>query len=172
MMLSIECFYSTLKYETTSNLISGDVLVDHLTIFVLIVDDNTPEISPEYIISNGIIQGKFTKGSRWEVHTDTFNKFPGSMYILGVYSNNQCHTKPLYINLPLNSCIQYKYCVIVDVIGSEVSFEATYVKMNNELQIIMRGNSVMETQYYLLYKDDDSYVLDSELFSDENNIGL
>lgn len=60
----------------------------------------------------------------------------------------------------------------VDILGSVVSFDATYVNMNGEYQIIMRGNSVMETQYYLVFKDDDSYVLDSELFSDEHYIGL
>lgn len=30
----------------------------------------------------------------------------------------------------------------------------------------------METQYYLLYKDDDGYVLDKDLYKDENYIGL
>ena len=86
-------------------MIFGEVVVDYLTIIVLIVDDNTPELSTDYIIENGIIQGKFQRGSRWEVRTETFNKFPGSIFILGLYSHNQCHTKPLYINLPLNSCI-------------------------------------------------------------------
>lgn len=40
------------------------------------------------------------------------------------------------------------------------------------MKIIMRGNSVMETQYYLLYKDDDSSVSNSQLFSETNYIGL
>lgn len=104
---NVGCMYPTLKYEVTSNMISGDVVTDFMTIFVLIVDDNTPIVSPDYIIENGIIQGKFTKGTRWEVWTDKFNTFPGSIYIVGVYSNNQCRTKPLYINLPLNSCIEF-----------------------------------------------------------------
>ena len=38
--------------------------------------------------------------------------------------------------------------------------------------IIMRGNTVMETQYYLLLKESDSYILDSELFQESNYIGL
>ena len=88
-------------------MISGEVVVDYLTIIVLIVDDTTPEISSDYIIEYGNIQGKFQKGSRWEVRTETFNKFPGSLYIIGTYNKNQCRTKPLYINLPLNSCSHY-----------------------------------------------------------------
>lgn len=96
--------FPTLKYDVTSNSIAGDVLPDYITIFVLVVDDNTPPVSSDYIIGNGVIQGKFPKGSRWVVRTETFNTFPGALYIVGVYSNNQCHTNPLYINLPLNSC--------------------------------------------------------------------
>lgn len=96
--------YPTLKYDVTSNSIAGDVLSDFITIFVLVVDDNTSPVSSDYIIENGVIQGKFSKGSRWVVRTETFNTFPGALYIVGVYSNNQCRTNPLYINLPLNSC--------------------------------------------------------------------
>lgn len=91
---------------------SGDVLSDFMTIFVIIVDDTTQPISPDYIIENGIIEGKFEKGTRWTVRTDSFNTFPGSMYIMGVYNNNQCRTNPVYINLPLNSCSYCYFCMI------------------------------------------------------------
>ena len=62
-----------MKYEATSNSISGDVLSDFITIFVLIVDDTTQPVTPDYIIENGIIEGKFEKGTRWKVLTDSFN---------------------------------------------------------------------------------------------------
>ena len=42
--------------------------------------------------------------------------------------------------------------------------------MDGDLKIIMRGNSILETQYYLLYKEGDSYVLDNQLFTDNNYI--
>lgn len=162
-----------MKYEATSNSISGDVLSDFMTIIVLMVDDTTQPITPDYIIENGIIEGKFEKGTRWEVLTDSFNTFPGSMYIMGVYNHNQCRTNPLFINLPLNSCISFCFWYdCLDIIGNDISFDATYVNMDGDLKIIMRGNSILETQYYLLYKDVDSYVLDSQLFTDDNYVGL
>lgn len=121
-----------------------------------------PPVTSEYVIENGILQGKFMKGTKWVVPVDKFFAFPGAIYIVGVYNNNQCFTSPVYINLPLNSYI----------LGNDVSFEAVYVIEDGKKSIIMRGNTVMETQYYLLLKESDSYILDSELFQESNYIGL
>ena len=60
----------------------------------------------------------------------------------------------------------------LDILGNDVSFEAVYVIEDGKKSIIMRGNTVMETQYYLLLKESDSYILDSELFQESNYIGL
>ena len=163
----------SLKYELGSNLISGDVISDFMNLFVLTVDDGTPRYSAEYIIENGIYQGKYMKGSKWTVHTSQLHALPGALYIVGVYSDNECATRPLYINLPLNKCSFLSHFALgVDILGSEISFDATYIKNDNEFTIVMRGNSVMEIQYYLLYRETDAYVLDNELFRDENYIEL
>ena len=94
-----------MKYELGSNSISGDVISDFMNLFVLTVDDGTPRYSAEYIIENGIYQGKYMKGSKWTVHTSQLHALPGALYIVGVYSDNECATRPLYINLPLNKCL-------------------------------------------------------------------
>lgn len=96
--------HSTMRYELTPYSIMGDVTTDILAIFVLIVDDTTPSFTSEYVIENGIFQGKFVKGSKWSVSVDKYYDFPGAIYIVGVYNNNECFTSPIYINLPLYSC--------------------------------------------------------------------
>lgn len=102
--LVIACKLVSLKYELEGNSISGDVTTDVLNIFIMPIDDTTPHLSSEYIIENGIHQGKYLKGSRWTVRTNRFNEFPGALYIVGLYSNNSCATRPLFVNLPLNKC--------------------------------------------------------------------
>ena len=162
-----------MKYELGSNSISGDVISDFMNLFVLTVDDGTLRYSAEYIIENGIYQGKYMRGSKWTVHTSQLHDLPGALFIVGVYSSNECATRPLYINLPLNKCDFVAHLVLgVDILGSEISFDVTYIQMDNEFTIVMRGNSVMEIQYYLLYRETDAYVLDNELFCDENYIEL
>ena len=44
--------------------------------------------------------------------------------------------------------------------------------MNSNKSIIMRGNTAMETQYYLVMRESSTYILDSDLFQDSNYIGL
>ena len=162
-----------MKYELGSNSISGDVISDFMNLCVLTVDDGTPRYSAEYMIETGIYQGKYMKGSKWIVHTSQLHALPGALYIVGVYSNHECATRPLYINLPLNKCSFLSQFVLgVDILGSEISFDATYIKKDNEFTIVMRGNSVMEIQYYLLYSETAAYVLDNVLFRDENYIEL
>lgn len=56
--------------------------------------------------------------------------------------------------------------------GSTLSFDATLIENGDILQLIIRGNTVMETQYYLVYRETDEFVSDTELFQDENYIGL
>lgn len=101
----VVCMYSSLKYELMPYSIVGEVLSDITDIFVLLVDDAMPPVTSEYVIENGIFQGKFMKGTKWSVPVDKFFAFPGAIYIVGVYNNNQCFTSPVYINLPLNSCL-------------------------------------------------------------------
>lgn len=102
--LLVACIHSIMKYEVTPYSITGDVVTDVLAIFVLIVDDTTPPFTSEYVIENGIFQGKFVKGSKWSVPVDKYYNFPGAIYIVGVYNHNTCFTSPIYINLPLYSC--------------------------------------------------------------------
>ena len=105
--LFVGCFLHTLKYEVSSDMIWGDVISDYMNLLVLTVDDTTPLLSTEYILQNGIFQGKYERGSRWEVTVDMLKTFPGSIYLVGLYANNQCHTDYVLINLPLNSCCEY-----------------------------------------------------------------
>ena len=46
------------------------------------------------------------------------------------------------------------------------------MKVNGSKSIIMRGNTAMETQYYLMLRDSSSYILDVDLFQDANHVGL
>ena len=101
----VACMHSSLKYELMPYSIVGEVISDITDIFVLLVDDGMPPVTSEYVIENGILQGKFMKGTKWVVPVDKFFAFPGAIYIVGVYYNNQCFTSPVYINLPLNSCL-------------------------------------------------------------------
>ena len=75
-----------------------------MNLFVLTVDDTTPPMTSEDVITKGIRQGKYIKGERWTVSTEKFYTFPGALYIVGVYNNGNCITRPIYINLTLNDC--------------------------------------------------------------------
>lgn len=56
--------------------------------------------------------------------------------------------------------------------GTSLSFDASFIENGGVPQIVMRGNTAMETQYYLLYRATDSFVSPAELFQDENYVGL
>ena len=75
-----------------------------MNLFVLTVDDTTPSMTPEDVITKGVYQGKYIKGEHWVVSTERFYTFPGALYIVGVYNNGLCITRPIYVNLPLNDC--------------------------------------------------------------------
>ena len=63
-------------------------------------------------------------------------------------------------------------CFSLDVIGEELSFDATLVDIDDSLTIVMRGNTVMETQYYVEYRNTDDYLPEASLFQDENYVAL
>ena len=119
-------------------------------------------VSSAYVVENGIHHGKYSEGERWVINTDKYYSFPGALYVVGVYGDGNCLTRPIYVNLPL-----YDY-----VIGEELSFDATLVDIDDSLTIVMRGNTVMETQYYVEYRNTDDYLPEASLFQDENYVAL
>lgn len=44
--------------------------------------------------------------------------------------------------------------------------------IDDSLTIVMRGNTVMETQYYVEYRNTDDYLPEASLFQDENYVAL
>lgn len=143
-----------------------------MNLYTLIVDDNTHAFNSEDVIEFGNIQGKYTKGERWVISTERFYTFPGAMYIVGVYNHGKCYTRPVYINLPLNDCKYDMDGWFVDIVGDVLSFDATSVEMGDSVMLVMRGNTMMETQYYAHFQHTDEEISPSELFVEENYIGL
>ena len=80
-----------------------------MNLFVLPVDDTTSTVSSAYIVENGIHHGKYSEGERWTVNTDKYYSFPGALYIVGVYGNGNCLTRPIYVNLPLYDCLDFVF---------------------------------------------------------------
>lgn len=77
-----------------------------MNLFVLPVDDTMSAVSSVYVVENGIHHGKYSEGERWVINTDKYYSFPGALYVVGVYGDGNCLTRPIYVNLPLYDCLE------------------------------------------------------------------
>ena len=58
------------------------------------------------------------------------------------------------------------------MIGPSVSVDLAYVNNEGKREIMMRANTIMESQYYLVFKENEESLSPDSFFTDENYIGL